>query len=128
MEKGGLTFAREQRAVDMAVVDQMRGPTISAEWLEFAHLTMDGTTDTSGARWSFEGPRISAGVNMQSKNMTLATPEGWRYEDSLSANFKFVTNEEMNENLKFLRHEDGQDVYLDLSTGKEVYMGRTQDK
>ena len=128
LEKGGLTFAREERAVDMAVVDQMRGPAISAEWLEFAHLTLDGTDNKVAACWLFEGPRIAAGVHVHSKNMTLATPEGWRYEDSLSANFKFVPNEEMNENLKFLRHEDGQDVYLDLSTEKEVYMGRTQDK
>ena len=128
LEKGGLTFAREERAVDMAVVDQMRGPAISAEWLEFAHLTLDGTDNKVAACWLFEGPRIAAGVHVHSKNMTLATPEGWRYEDSLSANFKFVTDEEMNENLKFLRQEDGQDVYLDLSTGKEVYMGRTQDK
>jgi hypothetical protein len=26
--------------------------------------------------------------------------------------------------LKFLRHQDGLDVYLDLSTGKEVFVGR----
>ena len=34
--------------------------------------------------------------------------------------------EEMQEKLKFLRHEDGTDVYVDRSTGKEVYIGRPQ--
>lgn len=58
--------------------------------------------------------------------MTLSTPEGWCYENSLSANFNYVANEEMKEKLKFLRHNDGLDVYLDLSTGKEVYIGRTR--
>lgn len=32
----------------------------------------------------------------------------------------------MNEKLKFLRYNDGLDVYLDLSTGQEGYVGRTQ--
>jgi len=32
----------------------------------------------------------------------------------------------MQESLKFLRQENGTDVYLDLSTGKEVYVGRPQ--
>lgn len=31
LENGGLTFARNQQAIDIAVVDQMRGPTIPAE-------------------------------------------------------------------------------------------------
>jgi hypothetical protein len=51
-------------------------------------------------------------------------PAGWTYEDSLSAGFQFVANEEMDEKLKFLRHEDGMDVYQNLSTGKEVFVGR----
>jgi len=29
--------------------------------------------------------------------------------------------------MKFLRHENGLDVYLNQLTGKEVYMGRTAD-
>lgn len=63
---------------------------------------------------------------MPAKGITVATPEGWSYEDSLSANFKFVENEEMQKKLKFLRHEQGTDVYLDLATGKEVFVGRAQ--
>ena len=58
--------------------------------------------------------------------MNLVTPDGWTYEDSLSANPVFVKNEEVEGKLKFLRHEEGIDVYLDLLTGKEVYVGRPQ--
>jgi len=126
LEKDGLTFIRNQQAIDIAVVDQMRGPTIQAEWLEFSHLTMGTKGNKVAACWLIEGPRMAAGVHVPSKQMALATPEGWRHEDSLSANFKFVADEDMSENLKFLRREDGQDVYLDLTTGKEVYIGRTQ--
>ena len=126
LEKDGLTFARNRQAIDIAVVDQQRGPTIPAKWLEFAHLTLRDTDNKVAACWLFEDTRWGAGIHMSSKQMILATPEGWGYKDSLSANFKFVANEEeMNEKLKFLRHDDGLDVYLDLSTGKEGYVGRT---
>jgi len=126
LEMGGLTFAHDGQSVDIAVVDQMRGPTMPAEWLEFARLSLDGTENKVAACWLFEGRRIAAGIHMPAKGMSLATPEGWTYDDSLSANFKFVENEEMQEKLKFLRREGGTDVYLDLSTGKEVYVGRPQ--
>ncbi len=126
LERGGLIFLRDRQSVDIAIVDQMRGPTMPAAWLEFARLSFGGTENKVAACWLFEGPRIAAGIHMPAKGMTLATPDGWTYQDSLSANFKFVENEEMQEKLKFLRHEDGTDVYLDLSTEKEVYVHRPQ--
>jgi len=88
-------------------------------------LTLGGGDNKVAACWLLEGPRIAAGIHMPSKQMDLATPEGWRYEGSLSANFKFVANEEMGERLTFIRQEDGLDVYLDRATGKEVFAGRT---
>ena len=124
LEKGGLTFVKNGQAVDIAVVDQMRGPTMPADWLEFAHLSLGETGDKVAACWLFEGPRIASGIHMSAKGMTLATPDGWNYDNSLSANFKFVGNDEIGEKLKILRHENGTEVYLDLSTGKEVYVGR----
>lgn len=123
-ERGGLTFMDDGQAVDLAVVDQVRGPTTPVTWLEFAHLSINKKGNKVAACWLFEGPRRGAGIHMSGKTMTLATPDGWTYEDSLSANFKFVPNEEMQGKMKFLRHEKNADVYLDLSTGKEVYVGR----
>lgn len=57
--------------------------------------------------------------------MTLAVPVGWAYAASLSARFQFIENEEIRDKLEFLRHENGLDVYLERSTGKKVYVGRT---
>ncbi len=125
LEKDGLIFLRDGQSVDIAIVDQMRGPTMPTGWLEFARLSLGGTENKVAACWLFEGPRIVPGIHMPSKGMTIAKPDGWTYDDSLSANFKFVENEEMLEKMKFLRHENGKDVYLDLSTGKEVYVGRS---
>ena len=40
MEKNGLTFIRDNESVDIAVVDQMRGPTMECNWLEFLHVDL----------------------------------------------------------------------------------------
>ena len=124
LEGGGLTFMHDGRAMDIAVVDQMRGPSMPAEWLEFARLSLGGTENKVGACWLFEGPRIAAGMRVPGKGMSLVTPDGWTYDGSLSASFKFVKTKEVQEKLTFLRHEGGTDVYLDHSTGKEIYVGR----
>jgi hypothetical protein len=112
----------------MAVVDQIRGPTTPVEWLEFAHLSLGGSENTVAACWLFEGRRIGAGIHVPGLKMALATPGGWTYEGSLSANFRFVENGEIQETVRFLRHEDGVDVYLDLSCAKEVYLARANGK
>jgi hypothetical protein len=69
------------------------------------------------ACWLMDAPRFSADVHLTSLNMQLATPQGWHYENSLSASTKFVANEEKLEKLKFLRQEDSKDIYLDISSG-----------
>lgn len=128
LERGGLTFVRDGQAVDITVVDQMRGPTIPTEWLEYAQLTLGNTRNKVAACWLFIGRRVSAGVHMPAEGMSLATPDGWRYEDSLSASFKFVGNDEFEEKLKYLRTDDDVDVYLDRETGKEVFLSKTGDR
>ena len=55
-------------------------------------------------------------------------PDGWVYEGSLSQTFGFVPTENADKSLKFLRHENGLDVYYSELTGKEVFVGRTGEK
>ena len=56
-----------------------------------------------------------------SDKVEVATPSGWTYEGSLSERFSFVPNEDVQGRLKYLRTDDGIDVFLDTSTGREVY-------
>ena len=95
LEKNDLIFLRNRRTVDIAVVDQQRGLTMPTDWLEFAQLAFGESGDKVAACWLFEGPRMGAGIHMPGKGMTLATPVGWTYENSLSANFKFVESGKM---------------------------------
>jgi hypothetical protein len=57
--------------------------------------------------------------------MQVVTPPGWVYEKSLSSSYGYVPTGHKDGGLKYLRHEDGLDVYLNTLTGAEVYVGRT---
>lgn len=110
----GLVFAAEDPDGDFAVVDQQQGPTTVAPWLEFGRITLSGS-EQQVAACRLRGSAID----------TLATPESWAYEGSLSQRFGFVStgNEER---LRFLRRENGVDVYLDRWTGEEAFVARTR--
>jgi hypothetical protein len=139
LEKNGFVFQIDGKAKDIAVMDQFQGSTMPCDWLEFARLNYgnDGKTENPpiddkggyckiSACWLFDGPRDrGAGIYFKSMSMGIATPVGWEYEGSLSQTAIFVPDEELDERFKYLRAEDGVDVYLDLCSGKEVYVGRS---
>jgi hypothetical protein len=114
LEGAGLEFLRDGEAIDIAVVDQLQGITSKCIWLEF------GDSDIGS-----EGHRVSACRLVGSQLMKVITPLGWEFEGSLSSTYTFIPTEEITKSMKFLRHEKGLDVYLNLVTGKEMYIGRT---
>ena len=57
--------------------------------------------------------------------MEVVTPPDWKYEESLCSSFGFIPTEHADKGMKFLRHDNGLDVYLNSLTGEEVYVGRT---
>ena len=127
LESCGLTFVRDGVCVDLAVVDQRQGPTLSAPWLEFAKLRIGNGDETVSACWLYDGARdFGAGLYMRDMTMSLAVPEGWRYEESLSAQSQFIPTGEIPERLQFLRTEDGCDVFLNLETGEEQRVARNR--
>lgn len=114
LEANGLTFIENGNAVDFVVVDQREGPTAPCSWIEFYYLTIfsiDGTIAVCRLRGN--------------ATHRVALPGNWSYERSLSCQHQFVPNEAMETNMRFLRREAGLDVYLDLTTGKEAFVGRT---
>ena len=124
LKSHGLVFLSQAKCVDIAVVDQQRGPTEPCEWLEFARIPFGKEGARVAACWLFEGPRTAAGLHVPGLEFDLATPSGWTYEGSLSERFTFVPNEDVQERLEYKRTENGIDVFLDTSTGREVYKPR----
>ena len=114
LQRIGLEFLRDGEAVDIAVADQMRGLTSKCAWLEFGHINMDGN-----------GPRVAACRLVGSRIKQMVTPPDWKFEGSLSSTFGFVPSEHAAKGMKYLRHENGLDVYLNPITEQEMYVGRT---
>ena len=124
LEENRLRFLEGGRPVDLAVADQQHGLTTPCDWLRFAKFKFENRGQVSVC-WLFEGPSLGAGIPIRSTSLNLATPAGWSYEGSLSQSVVFVPTGQENERVKFLRSENGVEVYLDLDTGKEVFVGRT---
>jgi hypothetical protein len=89
---GGLEFLVDGSACDLAVVDQQRGPAINVSWLQFAHVGIGRDPARKiAACWLFENSGDQGyGIYMHGISMSIAKPEAWEYETSLSARFVFV--------------------------------------
>ena len=114
----GLTYLENGTAQDMVVIDQMRGPAVPCTWAEFGHINLDNDPKKRVAVCRLKG----------SSQMVLARPDGWEYEQSLSASYGYVPIEHVEKSLTFLRHEEGLDVYRNDMTGEEVYIARSDSK
>ena len=122
LKTGGLTFLRDDKCIDIAVVDQLQGPTRPCEWIECARIPFGNTGGKVSICWLFDEPRVAAGIHLKSLQMKFVTPAGWVFERSISDKSTFVPAEEVASRLKYLRTEkSGADVFLDSSTGREVF-------
>ena len=112
VERSGLTFLSEGHSKDIAVADQTTGLTVPCDWLEVGHIEMR------------PGQKVAAVQLKGTRSSQLFCPEGWTYERSLSREFALVPPQHLNKSLKFLRHQDGLDVYFNMLSGKKVFIGR----
>ena len=115
LEKKGFIYIEGGEAVELVLVDQQRGFAAKCNWAEFMYVNLDGD----------KSKRVAACKAIEGPDDPLITPDGWEYEGSLSQTFGFIPTGHLDKSLKFLRHENGLDVYLNTLTGKEVYIGRT---
>lgn len=113
LESAGLDFNVGGTTGDIAVVDQVRGPTIPSPWLEFGEVDKDGN-------------KVKACWLAGQEPGDVFAHRGWHYDGSLSQKPGFVPAEDVDKSVKFLRREGGLEVYLDIETGKEVYLGRSE--
>lgn len=112
LERRGLVHLFNGVAMDIVVMDQMRGSSSPCEWVEFGHVDI-------------KGRRVAAARRTGSKSSQIVTPEGWVVEGSLSETFGFVPSGQEGKSLRFLRHENGVDVFWNALTSTVVYVGRT---
>ena len=114
LESKGLRYMVDGVAADIAVVDQLQGLLVECNWLETGHVEPDGVHQP-----------IAACRMIGCLSQVIALPIGWSYEDSLSKNFEYLAPENVDKCMKFLYRDGGLEVYLNLITGRKMYVGRT---
>jgi hypothetical protein len=114
LERRGLVFLRDGQCQDIAFAVQNGGITVPCDWLDYGPVNLN-PGETVAAVW-LKGTTIRQ----------VFCPQGWAYGKSLSRQFAVVPPQHVEKALKFLRHQDGLDVYLDSLTGNEVFIGRPE--
>ncbi len=109
-DKGFVTEPPESR--EIAVVDHVSGPLQAAGWLEVGGVT-------------YRGHEVCACRLVGDDSGVLITPDGWSWGASLYGAGHWQPESAVDSRWRFVRHEDGVDVFLDPDTGKERYVGRT---
>jgi hypothetical protein len=117
LEEQGLCYQDNQyNAVDLVVIDQLRGPATRCEWVESGTIPFTGDPKRKVAIAKLKGD----------DSTVFIAPENWVYEQSLSCSYCFVPSEHQEKSLTLLTHENGCDVYLNHLTGDLNYIGRTR--
>lgn len=117
----GLIFLENGTALDIAVVDQLKGITLPCDWLEFTRINYKDQGEISIC-WLFEGPRLYGGIHFKSDKFNIVLPPGWEYETSFSKSQIFITGEQMEERLEYVRTEGNFDFYKDKESGQELFV------
>ena len=115
LRNAGLEFLKDGQAIDIAVADQMRGFTSRCQWAEFGRIDLGSNSKQEVGACRLVGSQV----------MEVVTPPDWKFAGSLSQTYGFVPSEYAQKGMKYLRHEDGIDAYLNPITGEEMYVGRT---
>ena len=116
MEEYGFSYQHEGEAEDLVVVDQIKGPMVPCDWIEFGKVDWQDDPQKKVVVCFMIGTKIDQ----------VLTPDGWEYDRSLSKHFTFVPTNERYEKTVFIENRDGNEVHIDLATGKEVYRGRAK--
>ncbi len=115
LERHGLTYINGELAIDICVIDQQRGPMTHSDWLEFGKIELNSN-------------HISACMLSGGQSHHVFTPDGWKFDGSLSQTFGFSPTDSHSPGMRFLRHENGLDVYFNELSGNEVFVGRVSEK
>ena len=114
LEANGLRHLDEdERSLDFVWVDQLKGQASECDWITIGKVPIDEAGEN----------RIGVALYAGSEDPQLSVPDEWTYQASLSQQYG-VIGSGGERSLKFLRHEDGNDVFFSTLTDCEVYVGR----
>lgn len=110
----GIVYLGGGKAIDLVVIDQLRGPAMPCDWIEFGHISVDGDETRS----------VAACRLVDSEVAECVMPEGWAFEGSLSQTHSFIPAEHVNKATKKIGEKDALDIYRNRLTGGDMFVGR----
>ena len=113
-------FGKARKKDDIAVINQVTGPTRPCNWIEFGKFPIEEEDAVISMCWLFEGKRFGLGVHMDSPDVDLSIPDGWTPEESKDLLQAYEGAEDAEIRYEFVKSENGMDVYWDNSTKTEV--------
>ncbi|MFW2073059.1 hypothetical protein ACG9Y7_06395 [Acinetobacter gerneri] len=115
LEEKGLIFKDGNgKAIDIAVVDQIEGLLSDCDWI------IAGRIDWNNDR----NKKVMICCLNPSDLDEISVPKGWQYETSLTSTTKFIDGNNIPKNLKFVRNENGVDIWIDRATDQEYFVRR----
>jgi len=114
LEKIGFKYVVNGQASEVAVIDQIKGFMTPCDWLDAGHVKIDN------GKYEVAACKLKGCLSK-----FIIYPNGWEYNKSLSREYGFIPSGHLEKSLKYLRHENGSDVYFNKLTDGEVYIGRT---
>ncbi len=117
LKRRGLTHMDGNgQAVDAVAVDARSGPCEPCNSLQFGSADLQKIASAHPEKASVIWARLKGGQNER-----IMFPKNRQGPDK----FQFVDAKAADSRLRFVRSEGNIDVFVDLETGKEVYVGRT---
>jgi len=114
LQEIGFEYQANGKGSEIAIVNQGDFKDEHFDWLEKLRFKIDNNKNY-----------IYACRLKGDESTRFCTPIGWNYDHSLSREYGIVFSGQSSKCLKYLRHENGLDVYLNILTSKEVYVNRT---
>lgn len=106
-----LMQSTRSKAEDLVVVDQQQGPMESCDWIEFASVPTDGNQKMVNA-CRLKGSQVQH----------LHTPDGWKWEGSMSSSFLYRRVDDSSSQVTGT--SDGIDEIKTPLSPKPWYIGR----
>lgn len=113
LEENGLIFISDDKAKDLIVIDQFKGPTIQCDWIELITVKLQGIECRACKLKSDPDTPLSFHV-----------PVGWEPKED---NILFLEKEEVEKRMLYLDRNKNVEHYFDINTGKNMYVGRTNN-
>ncbi len=118
LERHDITYMQNGHPVDLVVADQINGLAVPCEWAEFSTVALDPERTKMVCACRLTG----------STNRYVAFPDGWEFDNSIRYQPAPADGDAEPKHLKFIRQDGNVEVYQDVNTGKEIYVGRTAEK